>query len=93
VLFDGFTLQQRQRAAEAGVDEAGAQYRLAVNTAFQNVADALYAIRYDTNALEKALDAQVAAKKTLDLTRTQLAQGQVAIATVLAAQTHICRHR
>ena len=47
----------------------------------------MYAIRYDTNALEKALDAQVAAKKTLDLTRTQLAQGQVAIATVLAAQT------
>jgi NodT family efflux transporter outer membrane factor (OMF) lipoprotein len=87
VLFDGFTLQQRQRAAEAGVDEAGAQYRLAVITAFQNVADALYAIRYDTAALEKALEAQVATKKTLDLTRTQLAQGQVAIQTVLGAQT------
>jgi NodT family efflux transporter outer membrane factor (OMF) lipoprotein len=87
VLFDGFTLQQRQRAAEAGVDEAGAQYRLAVITAFQNVADALYAIRYDTAALEKALEAQVATKKTLDLTRAQLAQGQIAIQTVLGAQT------
>ena len=87
VLFDGFTLQQRQRAAEAGVDEAGAQYRLAVITAYQNVADALYAIRYDTVALEKALLAETATKKTLDLTRTQLSQGQVAIQTVLGAQT------
>ena len=87
VLFDGFTLQQRQRAAEAGVDEAGAQYRLAVITAFQNVADALYAIRYDTATLEKALDAETATKKTLELTRTQLSQGQVAIQTVLGAQT------
>ena len=86
VLFDGFTLQQRQRAAEAGVDEAGAQYRLAVLTAFQNVADALYAIRYDTAALQKALAAEKATKKALDLTRTQLSQGQVAIAVVLAAQ-------
>ncbi len=87
VLFDGFTLQQRQRAAEAGVDEAGAQYRLAVLTAFQNVADALYAIRYDTASLQKALLAETATAKTLQLTRTQLTQGQVAIQTVLGAQT------
>ena len=87
VLFDGFTLQQRQRAAEAGVDEAGAQYRLAVLTAFQNVADALYAIRYDAAALQKALLAETATAKTLQLTQTQLTQGQVAIQTVLGAQT------
>ena len=87
VLFDGFTLQQRQRATEAGLDQAAAQYRLAVLTAFQNVADALYAIRYDTAALEKAVDAEKATKKSLDLTRTQLTQGQVAIQTVLNAQT------
>ena len=53
-IFDGFTLQQRQRAAEAGFDQAAAQYRLAVLTGFQNVADALYAIRHDTVGLEKA---------------------------------------
>src|SRR5262249_61563949 len=47
-IFDGFTLQQKQRAAEAGLDQAAAQYRLAVLTAFQNVADALYAVRPDT---------------------------------------------
>ncbi|HZV20324.1 MAG TPA: efflux transporter outer membrane subunit [Hyphomicrobiales bacterium] len=86
-LFDGFTLQQRQRAAEAGFDQAAAQYRLAVLTAFQNVADALYAIRHDTVALQKALLAEKATLQTLNLTRIQLAQGQVAIQTVLGAQT------
>jgi outer membrane protein TolC len=87
VIFDGFTLQQRQRAAEAGLDQAAALYRLAVLTAFQNVADSLYAIKHDTIGLQKALLAEVAAKKSLDLTRLQLAEGQVAIQQVLGAQT------
>ena len=65
-IFDGFTLQQRQRAAEAGFDQVAAQYRLAVLTAFQNVADALYAIRHDTAGLQKAILAEAAAKKSLD---------------------------
>jgi outer membrane protein TolC len=86
-IFDGFTLQQKQRAAEAGLDQAAAQYRLAVLTAFQNVADALYAIRHDTAGLEKALLAEAAASKTLKLTRLQLEEGQVAIQQVLGAQT------
>ncbi len=86
-LFDGFTLQQKQRAAEAGLDQAAAQYRLAVLTAFQNVADALYAIRHDTAGLEKALLAEAAAAKSLHLTRLQLGEGQVAIQQVLGAQT------
>lgn len=87
VIFDGFTLQQRQRAAEAGFDQVAAQYRLAVLTAFQNVADALYAVRHDTLGLEKALLAEAAAAKSLKLTRLQLDEGQVAIQQVLSAQT------
>jgi NodT family efflux transporter outer membrane factor (OMF) lipoprotein len=86
-IFDGFTLQQRQRAAEAGFDQAAAQYRLAVLTAFQNVADSLYAIKHDTVGLEKAILAEAAAKKSLDLTRVQLNEGQVAFPQLLAAQT------
>jgi len=86
-IFDGFTLQQRQRAAEAGLDQVAAQYRLAVLTAFQNVADALYAIRHDTVGLQKAILAEVAAEKSLRLTRLQLEQGQVAIQQVLGVQT------
>jgi NodT family efflux transporter outer membrane factor (OMF) lipoprotein len=86
-LFDGFTLQQRQRAAEAGFDQIAAQYRLTVLTAFQNVADVLYAIRHDTAGLQKALLAETAAAKTLKLTRLQLEQGQVAAPQLLSAQT------
>jgi len=86
-IFDGFTLQQRQRAAEAGFDQAAAQYRLAVLTAFQNVADSLYAIKHDTIGLEKAILAEAAAKKSLDLTRVQLNEGQVSFPQLLAAQT------
>ncbi|MFZ1108299.1 MAG: efflux transporter outer membrane subunit [Rhodomicrobium sp.] len=87
VIFDGFTLQQRQRAAEAGFDQAAAQYRLAVLTAFQNVADSLYAIRHDTVGLQKAILAEAAAEKTLKLTRIQLNEGQIAFQQVLNAQT------
>jgi NodT family efflux transporter outer membrane factor (OMF) lipoprotein len=87
VVFDGFTLQQRQRAAEAGFDQAAALYRLAVQTAFQNVADVLYAIKHDTVGLEKAIRAEAAAKKSLDLTRVQLNLGQVSFPQLLAAQT------
>ncbi len=87
VIFDGFTLQQRQRAAEAGFDQAASQYRLAVLTAFQNVADSLYAIKHDTAGLEKAILAEIAAAKSLKLTRIQLTEGQVAFPQVLAAQT------
>jgi NodT family efflux transporter outer membrane factor (OMF) lipoprotein len=86
-IFDGFTLQQKQRAAEAGFDQVAAQYRQTVLTAFQNVADALYAIRHDTVALQKTLLAEKAAAKTLELTRVQLEQGQVSAPQLLSAQT------
>ena len=53
-LFAGGTLYHRERAARAGVDIAGAQYRLAVLTAFQNVADALRALAADGDAVRAA---------------------------------------
>jgi NodT family efflux transporter outer membrane factor (OMF) lipoprotein len=40
-IFDGGALKHKQRAAQAVLDQADAQYRSAVLTAFQNVADAL----------------------------------------------------
>ncbi len=86
-IFDGFTLQQRQRAAEAGFDQVAAQYRLAVLTAFQNVADVLYAIKHDTVALAKTIKAKDAAKVALDLTQKQYVGGQVAYPQLLLAQT------
>ena len=53
-IFDGFTLLNKQKAAEAGLTQAEAQYRQAVITAFQNVADALRALQADTKAVKAA---------------------------------------
>ncbi|MBV8501864.1 MAG: efflux transporter outer membrane subunit [Paucibacter sp.] len=70
-VFDGNTLKHRQRAAEQGLLQAAEQYRGTVIAAYQNVADTLHAIRGDADAYDAALDAEHAAKVTLDLTRLQ----------------------
>jgi outer membrane protein TolC len=67
-IFDGFTLEQRQRAAEAGWDQAAEQYRSTVVNAFQNVADSLQAIELDGRSVEKAKIAEEAARENLCLT-------------------------
>jgi outer membrane protein TolC len=66
--FDGFTLEQRQRAAESGWDQAAEQYRSTVVNAFQNVAAALQAIEFDSESLHHANVATRAARKNLCLT-------------------------
>jgi len=85
-LFDGGTLMYRQRAAEAAFEQAAAQYRSTVITAFQNVADALYALRADAEALEAAVAAEQAAKLSLDLTLSAQQLGAVNYLAVLSAQ-------
>lgn len=85
-IFDGFTLEQRQRAAEAGWEQAAAQYASAVVTALQNVADALQMVELDALALKAALAAERAAEKSLRLTREQLDLGQVSAQQLLNAQ-------
>jgi NodT family efflux transporter outer membrane factor (OMF) lipoprotein len=67
-IFDGFTLEQRQRAAEAGWDQAAEQYQTTVVNAFQNVADALQAIDRDTEVVRWALVARDAAARNRCLT-------------------------
>jgi NodT family efflux transporter outer membrane factor (OMF) lipoprotein len=67
-IFDGFTLEQRQRVAEAGWDQAAEQYQSAVITAFQNAADSLQAIDRDKQALRWALEARDAAARNRCLT-------------------------
>lgn len=85
-VFDGFTLEQRQRAAEAGWEQAAAQYGSTVVTAFQNVADALQAIELDARSLAAAIAAEKAAEKSLRLTRQQLEEGYVSALQLLNAQ-------
>jgi NodT family efflux transporter outer membrane factor (OMF) lipoprotein len=85
-IFAGGTLQARQRIAEAQFDAAAAQYRLSVLTAFQNVADTLYALSIDQRALQVA-DASVAATRAgYQLTQSQLDRGYASRPSMLAAQ-------
>ena len=67
-IFDGFTLAQRQRAAEAGWNQAAEQYQSTVVTAFQNVADVLQAIQLDASSVNSANQATAAAQENLCLT-------------------------
>lgn len=88
-LFEGGTLIHRKRAADAALDQAGALYRSAVLTAFQNVADALHALDADADALGAAARAESAATKSLDVVRHQLELGSVSyLALVNAEQTY-----
>lgn len=85
-VFDFGTLKHKQGAAEASLDQATAQYRSVVLTAFQNVADTLYALDADSQALKAAANAEAAAQKTVDLTRKQFELGAVNITPLLAAK-------
>ena len=85
-LFDAGTLLHRQRAAEAAFEQAAAQYRSTVITAFQNVADALYALQADAEALKAAVAAEQATKVSLDLTLSAQQLGAVNYLAALSAQ-------
>lgn len=85
-IFDAGILLHRQRAAEASLDQAAAQYRSTVLNAFQNVADTLHALESDADALKAAAAAERAARRTLDLTRRQLELGAVNYLALLSAE-------
>jgi NodT family efflux transporter outer membrane factor (OMF) lipoprotein len=85
-IFHGFTLLHQERAARAAYDVADAQYRSAVLTAFQNVADALRAVQLDAATLKAQQRAVRAASDTFDLTRGQYRLGAVTYIILLNAQ-------
>jgi NodT family efflux transporter outer membrane factor (OMF) lipoprotein len=76
-IFDGGILLHRELAAKAAFDEASEQYRSAVLTAFQNVADSLNALRHDADTLKAASAAADAAAVTLDIAQHQAARGYI----------------
>jgi NodT family efflux transporter outer membrane factor (OMF) lipoprotein len=86
-LFDGFALYHKQKAALAAFAQADAQYRSTVITAFQNVADVLRALQADARTYRAAVAAESAAWKSLDITRKQLALGQINNLALLNAQS------
>ncbi len=85
-LFAGGALWHRERAARAGLDLAGAQYRVAVLTAFQNVADALRALSADEASVQAGERSVAAATQSLDIARQQYALGAVSYLALLSAE-------
>jgi NodT family efflux transporter outer membrane factor (OMF) lipoprotein len=85
-IFDGGTLLHRKRAAEAAYEQAAAQYRGVVVTAFQNVADALSALALDAQSLRAIAAAEHAALASLQMTRKQRELGDISYLGLLAAE-------
>jgi NodT family efflux transporter outer membrane factor (OMF) lipoprotein len=85
-IFNGGALTARRRAAIAAYDQAAAQYRATVLTAFQNVADALRALDLDASALKAQADTESLARESLDLATRQYQLGAVSYLALLDAQ-------
>jgi len=84
--FDGSALHQRQKAAEQALVQARYQYRQALLTAFQNVADTLHAIDLDASALTTAAQAEQQSATVLEVTRAQRQAGYINEQTLLLAE-------
>jgi NodT family efflux transporter outer membrane factor (OMF) lipoprotein len=84
-LFHGGTLRAQQRASEAGLDKAAADYQTTVLGAFQNVADSLHALELDADNLRAQSDAEKSAQKSLDLVNIQYKDGAASYLAVLDA--------
>jgi len=85
-VFDGGTLLAKKRAADAGLDQAMAQYESTTVTAFQNVADALRALQADADAVKAGLAAERAADKSLQIARRQQQLGSISYLAMLNAE-------
>ncbi|WP_288936509.1 efflux transporter outer membrane subunit [uncultured Sphingomonas sp.] len=84
-IFHGGALRHQQKAAEAALEGAKAQYRAAVLQAFGDVANALTGLQTDADALTAATRASDAATQALTFARRQLALGSVGSLQLLNA--------
>jgi NodT family efflux transporter outer membrane factor (OMF) lipoprotein len=85
-IIDGGALSARKRAAQAGLEQADAQYRSTVIGAFRNVADTLRALEYDALTLRAAVAAERATAISLDIARRRLELGDTTYIFVLTAE-------
>jgi NodT family efflux transporter outer membrane factor (OMF) lipoprotein len=85
-IFDAGTLEHRKRAAVAAYDQAAAQYRSTVLSAFQDVANALRALQTDADTLKAQVIAERSALDSLTLSREQYRLGAINYLTLLNAE-------
>lgn len=95
-FFRGGAMLAKEDAAQAGYDQAFAQYRQTVLQAFQQVADVLQALVEGAKTHKALEEAEKAAHRALQMTQKQYRLGAVSFLEVLTAerqyqQTHINR--
>ena len=74
-IFNGGSLHFRKEAAQDAFDAADAQYRLAVLTGFQQVADSLRALEHDAQALAVREQALQTSRRALNLAEANYKAG------------------
>ena len=87
-LFRGGALEAGERAAQAALEQAAAQYRQTVLAAFQNVADVLRTLETDAGTLAAQADNADASRRSLALAQAQYANGGISFLGLLTAQEH-----
>jgi NodT family efflux transporter outer membrane factor (OMF) lipoprotein len=85
-LFKGGQLVHQRRAAVAAAQQAAANYRSTVITAFQNVSNTLYALQADADALAAETTAERTAAESLRLVQAQYKSGAASHLQVLTAE-------
>jgi len=85
-LFKGGQLTHQRRAAIAAAQEAAANYKSTVITAFQNVSNTLYALQADADALAAETLAERTAADSLKLVQAQYKSGGASYLQVLTAE-------
>ncbi|MBN4061363.1 efflux transporter outer membrane subunit [bacterium AH-315-G11] len=86
-VFHGGELRAKKRAAVASYQQAAAEYRQNVLIAFQDVADALLALKMDAEKLKLEQQAEALAMETYELVGKQHQQGAVSYLDLLNAQS------
>jgi NodT family efflux transporter outer membrane factor (OMF) lipoprotein len=85
-IFKGGQLLHQRRAAVAAAQEAAANYKATVLTAFQNVSDTLYALQGDADALAAQTLAERTAADSLTLVQAQYKSGGASYVQVLSSE-------
>jgi NodT family efflux transporter outer membrane factor (OMF) lipoprotein len=85
-IFNGGALSAKRRAAVAAYEQAAAQYRSTVLTAFQNVADTLRALDSDAATLKAQSEVDALARESLDMATIQYKLGAISYLVLLDAQ-------
>ncbi len=85
-IFKGGTLKHQRRAAVAAAQQAAANYRATVITAFQNVSNTLFALEADADALAAQALFERAAAESLKLVEAQYKSGAASYLQVLTAE-------